>query len=219
MQLKRSLVIRYPVLIRLGLPVVCALLAVGIMRSPVRWMTIATAFGAVCLAAAVLAYRAEVNEKEISIRHAPFFTRHIPVGDVVSLIEGKSLILVTSKSRIPLWGLSIAERRVLLQFLPHHLDSDPSSLQGENDSGIRIRRHLRWTLFAALGFAASLGLFIPFLQGFPWNEYANSIGKYVLIICFAMLGLLLWQAGMTWVYWSYKRDIGRITHGPHHKRG
>ncbi|MGO9859383.1 MAG: hypothetical protein ACLPQX_08130, partial [Syntrophobacteraceae bacterium] len=117
-----KVVTRYPVAVRLGVVLVCVLLAVGIARGPVGTRTIVTAVGAVCLSLAVLAYKAEVDPTEVRVRYLPFYTKRTPMRDVTHLLEQTTLVLVTATSKIPLWGLSLKAREPLFEILPHHLE-------------------------------------------------------------------------------------------------
>jgi hypothetical protein len=196
--------------IRIGSVFVCMLLAIGIARGPVHGMTILVAFGAVCLSVAVLSYRAEVNETEVSIRYAPFFTRNTPVRDITHLVEGKTLILMTPTSRIPLWGLSDTARESLFQILPRHIDFEPSRSGRPSDSAASIRKHRRWTIVAGIGFLVTAVLVVPFFKGNALHDYWDRAGQYLLLLCLLFFIALIFEAGFTWVLWSTKRDIDRI---------
>jgi hypothetical protein len=80
-----QVVLRYPVLVRTGMSLVCLLLVVAIARSPVRPGTVAVTIVALCLDLGVLAYRTEIDAKEIRVRRAPFWTRSTPMQDVTHL--------------------------------------------------------------------------------------------------------------------------------------
>lgn len=203
-------VTRYPMPIRIGSVFVCLLLAIGIARGPVHGMTILVAFGAVCLSVAVLSYRAEVNQTEVLIRYAPFFTNHTPVRDITHVAEGKTLILMTSTSRIPLWGFSDTARGSLLHILPRHIDFEPSRPGRQSDSAASIRKHRRWMIAAGIGFLLTAVLVVPFFKGNALHDYWDRAGQCILLLCLLFFIVLIFEAGFTWVLWSAKRDIDRI---------
>ena len=210
-------VTRYPLPIRVGMLIVGTLVAIGFTRGPVHVMTILVTFGALCLTVAVLAYRAEVNQREVRIRYAPFYTRHTSVPDIVGLVDGKTFILLTATSRIPLWGLSDNAREVLFQILPHHLDVAASRPRTQNDSTAGIRKHVRWTIIAAVGFLVTALSVIPFFKGNALHSYWSSMGQYILLLCLLFFVALIFEAGFSWVLWSTKRDVDRIEN-PHVRR-
>ena len=210
---------RYPVLVRFGALFVCVILATAIAKGPVSALTVVVTVGAVCLAVPVLAYRAEIDAKEVRVRYAPFYTRHTPIRNVVTLAEETTLVLVTATSRIPLWGLSPKAREVLFQGLPHHLDVVPARPCRQSDAAVSIRRHKRLAILAALAFAASAAFSVPFLRRNPWNGYVNTIGKSVMFTCLCAFVLMVFEAGFTWVLWATKRDIDRIDGGHVRRKG
>lgn len=79
-----------------------------------------------------------------------------------------------------------------------------------SDSAAIVRRYVRRTIIVAVLFIVSLGFSVPFLKGNPWNQYVDTIGKYVLFLCFCMYMLLLFGAGFTYVLWSRKRAFDKI---------
>jgi hypothetical protein len=203
-------VTRYPLPIRVGSVVVCVLLAIGVTRGPVHGMTMLVTFGAICLAVAVLAYRAEVNGTEVCIRYTPFYSRRTPVRQVLHMVEGKTLVLVTATSRIPLWGLSDAGRDELFQILPHHLDMVAARPGSRVDSGVSLRRHLRGAIITGIGFLVTVLLLVPFFKGNAWREHRSSVGEYLLLACLLFFIAMVCEAGFTWVLLANKRDIDRI---------
>lgn len=211
------LVTRYPLVIRFGMLLVCALLAVGLTRGAIHAMTIIVTFGAVCLTVAVLAYRAEINDNEVRVRYAPFYTRRVPVQEIVHLVEGKTLILVTTTRRLPLWGASDKTREALFQMLPHHLDVTPSQPSTRNRFLVSIRKHRRWTIVAGVGFLITAALVFPFFKGNALHEYWSSVGQYLLLLCLLLFIAFIFEAGFTWVLWSTKREADRIENPPVHR--
>lgn len=206
-----NIVARYPVPVRLGAVLVCAVFAVAIARGPVSNGTVIVAIGAACLSVAVLAYRAEIGETEVRIRYAPFFTKRTPVRDVTQVVEERTLVLITPASKIPLWGLSLEARETLFQRFPHGLDVLPSTRSGRQiDSAANVRKHQRWTIVAGVGFLVTAALVFPFFKGNAWHDYWDSAGQYLLLLCLLFFIALIFEAGFTWVLWSTKRDIDRI---------
>ncbi len=203
-------VARYPLLVRLGSLIPCGLLGVASTRGPVSTLTLLVAIGAAFLAMAVVSYRAEVNRTEIQIRYLPFYTKRTPLQDVIQVFEERTLVLVTPTARIPLWGLSANAREDLFRILPHHLRTAHEEPDRLTDPVAVIRRHVKRTIYLTAGFVITSALSVPFLDGNPWHQYANQIGKYVLLLCLCLFLLLLLQAGITWALWSYKRDVDRI---------
>lgn len=204
---------RYPLPVRLGAVLVCTIFAASIAKDPVSNGTIIVAVGAACLSVAILAYRAEIDEAEVRVRYVPFLTKRTQIRDVTHVVEERTLVLVTPTSKIPLWGLSDLAREVLFRILPARLMVAPLQPGRPGVAVVRVRRHVRVTILAAVVFVTSTAFSIPFLRGNPWNAYVDTIGKYVLFICLCAFLFLLFEAGFTWVLWSTKRDIDKIDNG------
>jgi hypothetical protein len=202
----------------MGMLLVCVLLVTGLARGHVHVMTVIVTLGAICLTVAVLVYRAEVNEKEISIRYAPLYTKQTPLRDITNLIEGKTLILVTATSRIPLWGVSDEGRNTLFQILPSHLRFVSSQPERRKDPQASIRKHRRWAIVAGAGFLVSGVAVVPFFKGNALDGYWESVGQYLLLLCLLFFIALVFEAGFTWVLWSTKREIDKIENHPMHGR-
>ncbi len=119
-----KVVFRYSIFIRCGIVLVCALLARGIAHGATSAGMITMAGAAFYLGVAILAYKVEVDAAEVRLRYFPFFTRRIPLADV-TLVEERSLaVLVIPTKRVPLWGLSLKDRRALFQLLPQRSEPD-----------------------------------------------------------------------------------------------
>jgi hypothetical protein len=202
-------VTKYPLLVRVGLSLVCLLLAGSILRGHARPKTIVTAFVAISVDVLLLAYRAEVDHKEIRIRFAPFYVKRTPMRDVKRLSEQRTaVVLVTSTGRIPLWGLTSKTRTALFRILPAHLDFVSTS-ERQSGPAVSMRRHRRWTIYAGVGFAVTSALLVPFLDENPLNKYWNVGGKYLLLLCMCFFLALIFEAAITWICWSYLRDSAR----------
>ncbi len=205
-----KVVTRYPLSIRCGMVMMCLVFAVSIARGPVSTRTIIVAVGVLCLSVAILSYKAEVDPTEIRVRYLPFYTKRTPMRDVTHLLEEKTVVLVTATSKIPLWGLSLKARGPLFEMLPRRLDVPPTHPNRRTDSAAIVRRFARWTILAAVAFIVNLCLSVPFLKGNPWNQYVDTIGKYVLFLCLCMFLLLVFLAGFPYVLWASKRAFDKI---------
>jgi hypothetical protein len=221
----RSVVTRNPPLVGVGMSAICVLLLAGVSRGYAHPATIIVTFFTVCLAVGLLAYRAEVDETEVCIRYAPFYTRRTPMKEVTHLVEKRTLVLVTPRAEIPLWGLSFKGREALFRLLPPSIQILAERPGGEDGPAASLRRFLRWTKWSGIGLAISIGLVIQFFQGNRWHEYADSVGKCVMVLCEVLWVLTIWLAGISWVCWSYIRaakrfdqDYERPKHSRQHKR-
>lgn len=219
MRLNETLVIRYPLLVRVVSSLPCFVVAGAIIKGSIHATTIVVFVGALCLSVAVLAYRAEVSATEVRIRYLPFYTRHTPMRDITHFIEKNTLVLVTATSQIPLWGLSLKARQPLFELLPKHLETAPTHPTRTTDSAAVVLRHVRRTILIAAAFVVTVTFSVPFLHGNPWNAYVDTFGKYVIFACLCAFLLLLFQAGFTYVLWSSKRTFDRIERDRPHRRG
>jgi hypothetical protein len=195
----------------------CVVFVADIARGSVSTGSIAVAAGALCLAIAILGYKAEADRTEVRIRYAPFLTRRALIRDVTHVVEKRTLVLVTPTSELPLWVLTAKDREKLFQILPQHLELVASSAR-MTDAAASLRKHLYWTVIAAVGFLLSFGLVIPFFKGNAWHGYWNSVGQYVLLLCLLFFIALIFEAGFTWVSWSTKRDADRIENRHVHRQ-
>jgi hypothetical protein len=214
----KTVVTRYPVFIRYGTVLACLVLAVGIAKGPVSTRIVVIAASIVCLAIAILAYKAEIDAVEVRVRYLPFYIKRTPLREITHLAEEKTLVLVTATSKIPLWGLSAEARESLSDILPSHLNQTRTHPSRRTDSAAVVRRHVKRTIVVATAFFISLILSVPFLEGNRWNRYVDTIGKYVLFFCLCTFLLLLFQAGFTYVLWSSKRAFDSIERDQIHKR-
>ena len=208
--MNKVVVTRYPLPVRSATVFMCLVLGLAMARSPISAWTVVVAVVAVCLAIAVLAYKAEIDGTEVRVRHAPFFARRVPLRDVIGLVEEQTLVLVTPRLRIPLWGLSAEARVILYDVLPRHLDMLPPRAGAQGVVRASVRKHLRWTILLCIGFVATAALVIPFSKGNVWHEHWNSAGQCLLFLCLLFFIVLVAEAGFTWVLWSAKRGIDRI---------
>jgi len=219
MQPNSTVVTRSPVLVRIGGSAICLLLVAGVMTRPVHASTVIITVVAICWDVCLLAYRAEVDAAEVRIRYAPFYVKRTPMGEVTHLTEKRTLVLVTATKTIPLWGLSPNAREELFKLLPHRLEVVADRRRSRADPAASLRRYLRWTAYVGAGIVATIALLVPFLQGNPLHEYADSIGKYVMFVFKILWILFFWLAGMSWVYWSYLREERLIDRGQPHTDG
>ena len=196
-------VTRCPLAIRLGVLIACGLLAFGIVRGPVSSWTLLVALGALCLTISILSYKAEVDRREVRVRHLPFYTSHTPLLEITHLVEERTLVLVPGTTKIPLWGLSATAREELFRILPS--SSYPPTRIGRTDNAAAVRRFAQYTTIVAGAFLVNLALSIPFLHGNRWNRYIDAIGKYVLLVCLCTFLLLLFLGGFTIILRDAKR--------------
>jgi hypothetical protein len=169
------------------------------------------AVAALGLCVATLAYKAEVNAAEIRVRYAPFVTKRTAVRDVTHLVEGRTLVLVTKTSKIPLWGLTVQARQALFQVLPRRLDVPGQARPSKTvDVVANVRKHKRWTKAAGAGFVVTAALSLPFAKGNVLHGYWESVGQYVLLVSLLCFIAFVFEAGLTWVLWSAGRDIDRM---------
>jgi hypothetical protein len=73
-----------------------------------------------------------------------------------------------------------------------------------------VRGHQRWIVGLAGAFLLSALLSLPFFAGMPWHAHWKEIGEPVLTVCLILWLALLFEAGMTWVFWSCVRDVRRV---------
>lgn len=204
-----KVVCKYPLAIRCGAALVCLLLAVGTVRDRGTTGTIIAMAGAACLCVGLWAYRVEVEATGVQVRYLPFCSKRTPARDITHVVEGKSLVLVTAKSRIPLWGLSMKDRGQLFDLIPRHADMAPA-YRNRTDSAAVVRRHVRWTILSGVSFAVTAAATMPFLAGFPLQGYWDVAGKYVLLLCMGLFVVFVAEAGFTYVLWSSKRAFDKI---------
>jgi len=209
-RLNQTLVIRYSLLVRVTALVPCFVLAAAIAKGSVSTSTILVMVAVLCLATLICARRVEIDSARVRVRYAPFYTRDTPVRDIIHLVEDRTLILVTATSRIHLWGISDSEREALFQILPHRLDVEASSPRNEVDTEASVRKHMTWTIIAAIGFLATAIVEVPFFEGNVWHRYWNSVGQHLLLLCLLFFIAMVFEAGFTWVLWSSKREISKI---------
>jgi len=203
-------VTRCPLAIRLGVLIACGLLAFGIVRGPVSTWTLLVAVGALCLTVSILSYKAEVDRREVRVRHLPFYTSHTPLLEITHLVEERTLVLVAGTTKIPLWGLSATAREELFRILPGDLKLMPAHADRPTDNAAAVRRFARYTTIVAGAFLVNLALSIPFLHGNRWNRYIDAIGKYALLVCLCTFLLLLFLGGFTIILWDAKRAADKI---------
>jgi hypothetical protein len=106
--------------------------------------------------------------------------------------------------------LSIAAREALFRILPRPLDVVSPKQKGDIAMVASLRRHLRWTIWIAIGFTVAVVLLIPFLNDNPLNKYWNAGGKYLLLLCMLLFVALVYVGCTTLFDWSYLRSIYKI---------
>ena len=156
------------------------------------------------LAIHILSYRAEVTRSEVRLCYWPFFNRSILVEDVQYLTEDRTLVLVTPLSRIPLWGLSAANRSDLFHILPQRLQVKKSSKSKLVKTPLYYMKwHLRFAKIVGVVFFATTAVLIPMMKGNSLHKYWEPWGKYLLLIDMAFFVLFLFEGGMSFIYWQY----------------
>jgi hypothetical protein len=155
----------------------------------------------------VLFYRVEVDESEIRVRYWPLINRSIPMSDVQYFSGDRTIVLITATSKVSLWGLSADKRRQLFRILPERIEVQsgprPHSDKAPSQS---LRTHVRVTKFLGAGFLAISLTLIPFLHGRSLSYYWDPWGKIILLTDMALFLLLLFEIGITLVYWLYLQD-------------
>jgi len=209
---RRGVVLRYPLLIRIGTIAVSAVFGVAILRGPSSALTILVAIGSLCLMVAVLSYRAQINTTEVRIRHLPFWTRSTPMHEITQAVQQRStsLILLSQSGRISLWGISARNREALSQVLPARLYTVEPRIPTKAEGAAVVRRHVMRAIYLAAAFVVTFAFSIPFVNDNRWHAYADSVGRYVLLACLIFLMLFLLQGTAAWALWSYKRESDKI---------
>jgi len=72
-------------------------------------------------------------------------------------------------------------------------------------AGYRNRQTIRWGVLTGVAIAC----FTPFLQGFFLHKYAESFGKYFLLVSLLCFTVFMWSVGMTIWLWWYVRTLER----------
>lgn len=215
--MKECVVTRYPLLLRACVSIVSAVFVVALVRGGLSPLTIVIAVAWSCVAVSLLSYRTETCSTEIRVRYLPFYSRRIGTQDIAYLAEGRTLVIVTPVSRVPLWGLTAGQRESVLKILPTCLNTNSARTKG--DPRTNLHHHRRLTIYAGVGFVVSLVLLVPFLNHNALNKYWNGAGKYVLLLCMGFFVAFIFKAGTTYAYWSYLRDIDKVKkRDPSHRR-
>jgi hypothetical protein len=147
------------------------------------------------------------------------YTKRTPMRDITHLVEDRTLVLVSATAKIPLWGLSLKARGPLFELLPRHLDVLPSHPNRPSDPAMVVRRHVRWTILAGVGFVTTAGAVIPFMDGYPLHRYWNSVGKHLLLLCLGFFIIFVFEVGFTCLLWSRKRVLDESERDQIHTRG
>jgi hypothetical protein len=211
---RNSVVTTYPLPVRLGMSVICALLLVTMLKGPMHILTIVVTILAICVDVGLLAYRAEIDATKVHVRYAPFCNKQALVSDVTHFVEERTLVLVTGNSRIPIWGLSSKARETLFSILPPHLTTQPEESSSKTDPVTNMKLHLRRTGYVGAGFVVVVASLVPFLNADP----ESSMRKCLVILCMGLFIATAFEGVMTYTYWSYLRNVRRATKRHEHKR-
>jgi hypothetical protein len=208
---RKSLDIKYPWPVPTATVFVSLLLFTAMLRGPVHSATVIVAIGSLALTIYALAYRIRITTSEVHIRRGPFLNTSILLQDVTHLVRDRTLVLVTAKNRIPLWGLTLAGRETLFDILPSHIDVLPSATAAlKGDPATALRAHKRWTFLTGIGFLVTAVLSVPFYRGYPLQEYWGRVGQYLTLLCLLFLIATVVGGAIYWGLWSTKREIERI---------
>jgi hypothetical protein len=203
----RVVVTKYPMTVRVEVSLVCLVAAwcgIAALRSTGGFLFVAVA---ICILIHILSYCAEVDESEIRVRYWPLVNRVIPMSDVQSFAEERTLVLITPTSRIPLWGLSDENRGQLFRILPERIEVENRPRSHPEKTPLKsLRTHFRVTKLAGAAFVTTSITLIPFLDSHSWNKYWEPWGKRVLLLDMALFLVLLFEIGTSLVYWFYLRD-------------
>jgi hypothetical protein len=209
---KPGVVLRYPLLVRIGTMVVCAVFGVAILRGPSSALTILAAIGSLGIMVAVLSYRAEINTTEVRVRYLPFWISSTPIGEITRAVQERSttVVLLGQSVKISLWGISARKREALSRVLPARLYAVGSRMPTAAQATAVVRRHVMRTIYLAAAFLLTLTFSVPFVNDNRWHAYADSVGRYVMLACLILLMLFLLQGTAAWALWSYKRKMDKI---------
>lgn len=208
---KPRLVLRYPLLIRIGAMTVCAVFGVAILRGPSSVLTILAAIGSLGIMVAVLSYRAEINTAEVRVRYLPLWISSTPVREITRAVQERAttLVLLSESGRISLWGVSARDREALAEVLPARLYSEPRIPTAAQGAAV-VRRHVARAIYLGAAFLLTAALSVPFMNDNRWHKHFDTVGQYVLSGCLIILILFLLQGTAAWALWSYKRKMDKI---------
>jgi len=80
----------------------------------------------------------------------------------------------------------------------------------KDNAAVDLRRHLRRTLYALIGFLATAAAVTPFFYGNPLHEYWSSIGRCLLLVSMILWLLLILEAATAVIGWNYVRELKKI---------
>jgi hypothetical protein len=73
-----------------------------------------------------------------------------------------------------------------------------------------LRRCRRWTVRLSIAFAINAVGVIPFFKGNFLHGYWQTVGNALLFLCLCFFLGSVFMAGMTYVVWSYLREMRKI---------
>jgi hypothetical protein len=207
-----GVVLRYPLLVRIGTMMVCGVFGVAIVRGPSSALTLLVAIGSLCLTVAVLSYRAEINIAEVRVRYLPLWTRRVAMHEITLAVQERAttLVLLSQSGRVSLWGVSARNREALARVLPARLHAVESRIPTAAEGAAVVRRHVFRTIYLAAAFLLTLAFSVPFVNDNRWHAYADSVGQYVIVACLIFFIVFLLQGTVAWALWSYKRKNDKI---------
>ena len=205
-----TIIVRLPLSFRLLVVLACLLMAFSVIRGP---RPTVPAIAALCcfLAVAIAIWWREVRitRDEIVVQAFPFFRSVTPIADVMRLDGAKTVILVTARSRISLWGLRNDDAERLFHILPSRIHYDDGLPRAGTRIEVTPERVYRWTAVAGVAFVLSAAAVTPFFAGQPLHAYSESVGKYFLFVCLLCFLAFVFLAGTSWNLWTSRRHLNR----------
>ncbi|MGD1095260.1 MAG: hypothetical protein ABSB35_25120 [Bryobacteraceae bacterium] len=90
------------------------------------------------------------------------------------------------------------------------LTEDKKWAHTKENASVDLRRHLRRTLYALVGFVTAVAAVVPFLYGHVLYEYREGIGKYFLLASLVLWIVLVVEAALSFIDWENVRNLEKI---------
>lgn len=218
MRISPVIIARYPLHLRIIASGSCTLFLILVLaRSPIHVISIFSSIVFLGLTIALIAYRAEISEKEIAVRYLPFFTKRTLVRDVTDIVERQTIILVTATSQIPIWGLNSKTKEELVRILARHLSYYPTESEEEPniiDVKEKLRKHVRRTAILGGSFLVTALSNLPFLQGNLRRSPWLVVEKFLFALSLILLLTTIMEGFSALNFWSLKRQLQKIDREP-----
>lgn len=202
-------VVRYPLRFRVVMSMFCVAAAIWLIQPPIETKNLIVAIGAICLNACFLSYRIDVSRSEIRVRRVPFLTRTINATDIVQIVQGTTVVLITRTGKVPLWNLTHQARQGLSELLPQHLPVI-SAHTGHPDPAITFRKWKRRASYLGGSFVLAAGILALFLKGAPLHEHWGRIGTPLLFLSMFVGWAFIYASATAYNLWSYLRNMQKI---------